>query len=307
MYPPDTDPLTAEKKAVSLHFLLEKQQNTVIVTSYSERTITDAERTAAFMITKAHYDSKQFILDPVYSIHGKNPEDPVLPDAPYWHYGHYECEAFLLKKMIREKNEAKLKVGYTKNLLQPQGDAAFSLSSDVAGTIEFRASGSVRATLNGKEIYADGADDPAKKHILSLPEPGKLVIHLHVDDPEQTIPALLPLNVVDGWQYNGTEPVRRPQNSNGIPPHLAERPQISLNVVPVTENIWDAGVELLAYVDIESSTEPELFIGESIPEVENVRTSWTEVEYRSCAVEAACISKRPPAATPCRKYRLTRS
>lgn len=221
------------------------------------------------MITKAHYDSKQFILDPVYSIHGKNPEDPVLPDAPYWHYGHYECEAFLLKKMIREKNEAKLKVGYTKNLLQPQGDAAFSLSSDVAGTIEFRASGSVRATLNGKEIYADGADDPAKKHILSLPEPGKLVIHLHVDDPEQTIPALLPLNVVDGWQYNGTEPVRRPQNSNGIPPHLAERPQISLNVVPVTENIWDAGVELLAYVDIESSTEPELFIGESIPEVEN--------------------------------------
>ncbi len=228
------------------------------------------------MITRAHYESRNFILDPVYSIHGKNPEGPTLPEAPFWHYGHYECEAFLLRKMVRAKAEAKLKVGYTSNLRIPAAEAYFSLSSDVAGTIEFRASGSVSAVLNGKEIYTADQPDSARKHVLVLPEPGRLVIRLRTADAEQDIPALLPLNVVDGWRYSVTaegaaesEPVRRPQRDDGLPPHLAEMPEVLLSAVPVAENIWDAGVELLAYVDIACEEKPELYIGESIPEMEN--------------------------------------
>ncbi len=225
------------------------------------------------MITKAHYDSRQFILDPVYSIHGKNPEEQILTEAPYWHYGHYECEAFLLLKMIRAKQEAKLKVGYTSNLRQPSASACFSLSSDVAGTIEFRAAGNISVTLDGKEIYAAGADT-AKKHVLNLPQSGRLVIHLQTEDAAQDIPALLPLNVVDGWRYSvdgKTEslPVKRPQRIDDLPPHLAELPQVLLSAYPVAENIWDAGAELLAYIDIEADEMPELFVGESIAEMEN--------------------------------------
>ncbi len=233
------------------------------------------------MITRAHYESRDFILDPVYSIHGKNPEDQILPDAPYWHYGHYECEAFLLQKMVREKTEAKLKVGYTKNLRIPSADAYFSLASRVAGTIEFRASGAVAASLNGHLIYTAEAD-PAGKHVLTLPQPGRLVIHLRTADAEKDIPALLPLNVVDGWRYAATEgeaesdPVCRPQRADGLPPHLAEMPQVLLSAVPVAENIWDAGVELLAYVDIESPERPELYVGESIAEMENENPEYEE-------------------------------
>ncbi len=226
------------------------------------------------MITKAHYDSKQFIIDPAYSIHGMNPEPQTLPDAPFWLYGHYECEAFILEKMVRAKTEAKLLVGYTSNRRKPASDAYFSIDTLVSGTIEFRAVGEIAVTLNGEKIYTADASD--RKHTLHLPQPGKLVIHLHSDDTEKNIPALLPLNVKDGWLYSptgepGTEsaPVCKPQREDGLPPHLEELSQIPLSVCRLTETLYDAGVQVFAYVDIQCEGEPAMFVGESLPEVEN--------------------------------------
>lgn len=228
------------------------------------------------MITKAHYDSKKFILDPTHSIHGKNPEEQLVPDAPFWRYGHYECEAFLLEKMVRRKDEAKLKVGYTKFRRKPSKTAFFTLDSDVEGTIEFRAAGKIEVLFNGRTVLS--ADSSDAVHTLKLDQPGSLVIRLETEDPEQDIPALLPLNVTDGWLYsadrkNWSEPVCKPQRCDGLPPHRAELPQVPLAVQSVSSDMWDAGTELLCYVDIECSnpdgTAPELYVGESIPEAEN--------------------------------------
>ena len=226
------------------------------------------------MISKAHYDSKNFVIDPAHSIHGVYPEEQNLNDAPYWHYGHYECEAFLLEKMVRRKDEAKLLVGYTKYRRKPAAEAYFSLESVVGGTIEFRATGNVEVFFNNGKIYS--AAPSAERHEISLPTPGKLMIHLAVDDVKEDLPALLPLNVVDGWRYSTdgiheTDPVCRPQREDGSAPHHAELPQIPLTAQIVAENVWDAGVELLCYVDIicDKDATPELYFGESIPEMEN--------------------------------------
>lgn len=253
------------------------------------------------MITKAHYDSKQFILDPAYSIHGKNPEEPVLDSAPFWHYGRYEYETFLLEKLIRRKNEAKLKVGYTKYRHTPEPDAFFSLSSVVGGTIEFRATGKIEAVFDGKTIFT--AEPSDQIHTLNLQHPGNLVIHLHCDNVEQDIPALLPLNVVDGWRYsadgkNESDPVCRPQREDGRPPHVAEEPLIPLTAVGITPNVWDAGRELLCYVDIECSndTAPDLYTGESIPEMENTKAEDEEQTRELVQTAPHCWTSKVPLA-----------
>jgi len=228
------------------------------------------------MITKSHYDSKRFVLDPAYSIHGKNPEEQLLPEAPFWHYGHYECEAFILEKMVRRKIEAKLKVGYTKFRRTPSRIAFFTLDSNVEGTIEFRANGRIKTEFDGKTILT--AEASGAVHTLTLDHPGKLTIRLETDDAALDIPALLPLNAVDGWLYsadgkNWSAPVCKPQRCDGLPPHHAELPQVPLAVQSVSADMWDAGVELLCYVDIECAnagdSAPDLYIGESIPEAEN--------------------------------------
>lgn len=226
------------------------------------------------MISKAHYDSKNFVIDPAHSIHGTYPEEQNLNNAPYWHYGHYECEAFILEKMVRRKDEAKLLVGYTKYRRKPAANAYFSLESDVGGTIEFRATGKVEVIFNKKNIYSAAPSDD--RHVINLDTPGKLTIHLSVDDVKQDIPAILPLNVVDGWKYsadgkNESDPVCRPQREDGVAPHHAELPQIPLTAHAVAENVWDAGVQLFCYVDIQCDKDatPELYFGESIAEMEN--------------------------------------
>ncbi len=224
------------------------------------------------MISQAHYDSREFVLDPAFSIHGCAPEEMILDCEPKWLYGQYECEAFLLDRMIDAKNEAKLKVGYTKNLRKVSPQAFFSTAVIVGGTIEFRAVGAVTVIFNDAVIFE--AAPSGEVHTIHLENPGNLTVKLAVEDTAEDIPALLPLNVLDGWLYsadgnNFAEPVRRNQRTDALPPHKAVLPQIPLLPRQVSSTIWDAGVELLAYVDIECDTEPEMYVGESLAEAEN--------------------------------------
>lgn len=223
-------------------------------------------------MTKAHRDSRKFRFDPTYGTGHATPPVQTFDDAPFWRYGHYECEAFLLERMVRREQDAKLKVGYTSNRRKPAADAFFTLDSPVAGTIEFRACGKIEARVDGKVIYA--APDSDRNHTLCIENPGRLVLHLHADDTAKTIPALLPLNVIDGWLYSpdGQDfqpPVQRARRADGQVPHLAELPWIKLDVKEIGEHRFDAGMELLAEVEIESAVKPDLYIGESIPEMEN--------------------------------------
>ena len=75
------------------------------------------------MLSKAHRESAAFAIDPLYSVDEKKPSQ--LTGEGFWLYGHYECEAFILERMFREKNEARLKVGYTKFRRVPCGKAFF--------------------------------------------------------------------------------------------------------------------------------------------------------------------------------------
>ena len=66
------------------------------------------------MLPKAYGASAPFIIDPIYCTGKKVPADPCSGGEGWWLYGQYEYEAFMLERMCRDKNEAKLKVGYTK-------------------------------------------------------------------------------------------------------------------------------------------------------------------------------------------------
>ncbi|MBR7155965.1 MAG: hypothetical protein IKD22_03935, partial [Lentisphaeria bacterium] len=90
------------------------------------------------MFSEAHLQSRKFVIDPAYSA---EPVSRRRWDSKkyYWLYGHCECEAFLLENMIREKNSAKLKVGYTEFRHLPSPQIIFRREFSAGVDFEFRA------------------------------------------------------------------------------------------------------------------------------------------------------------------------
>ena len=226
------------------------------------------------MTTKAHRDSRKFVLDPFWSAEGKNPPDPTLPGAPSWLYGPYEYEAFVLERMFREKNEAKLKVGYTNCRRKPAPEAFFSAQVRAGERVAFRASGEAEAFLDGEKIGAWPDDDGQKS--LPIPRSGHLVLHLHCGDVTKAVPALLVEAGPTAWLYSPdgeaqVSPVPRPRNTAGLPPHAFTPAAPPLELRRLEPGVWDGGRELFGRVEIRcgKSETPDLFVGESRAEMDN--------------------------------------
>ena len=138
------------------------------------------------MLSKAHRESAEFAPDPLYSVQEKKPL--VLAGAGVWLYGHYEWEAFILERMFREKNEAKLKVGYTKFRRVPAAKGFFKKCFEKGESFTFRATGKVNLLLNGKTFCEFPPSD--QEHSLLLPEKGEVILALECEDVEKELPSL---------------------------------------------------------------------------------------------------------------------
>ena len=225
------------------------------------------------MISKAHLQARDWVIDPLYSAEKVIPCVPAPPKGVYLYF-QYDREAFLLEKMIREKDEAKLKVGYTKFRKTPASNAFFHTEVTAGEVLSVKASGVLRGILNGKCIFQRISSGFLRT--FAIPEKGDLILEIFCDDVKKDIPALFVPEDPERWQISSDgkkwhTPVKCPPLADGKAPHLAEQPKVMLEGEKLSENVWDAGRELLAYIHIfcdEKST-PALYVGESIAEMEN--------------------------------------
>ena len=225
------------------------------------------------MLPKACVESALYNIDPLYSTGRPDPPDPSEGGEGYWLYGQYEYEAFVLERMFREKNEAKLKVGYTEFRKVPEKALSFSASFEQGEKTVLKTTGQYIFKWQGEgTLFPEKADD---KLLFIFPAPGVLTIEITVADVEKDIPALYVAAEPRRWRcFKGGQeitPVRRNARRDGVPPHHGTMVQVELDGVKIRENVWDARREILAYVEVSvpKGETPEIFVGESIPEMEN--------------------------------------
>ena len=229
------------------------------------------------MTAKAHRDSRKYVPDPFRSVGETYPPDPLLSEPPFWLYGHYEYEAFVLERMVREKDEAKLKVGYTKFRRVPADEAFFAAEVTEKGKIVIRVSGAGEVLLGGRKLCCWEASEPMVRREIAIDAHGQLVIHLRCRDVAEDIPALLAEEGPAEWRYSpdGKEwsaPVPRCRNTAGLPPHAFRPASPPLELLHLKHSdIFDASREMFGRVEIRCGKEetPELFLGESLGEMEN--------------------------------------
>ena len=235
------------------------------------------------MNTKAHTESSLFNIDPAYSTGTKNPPDPTEGGKGFWLYGKYEYEAFILERMVREKNEAKLKVRYTEFRKVPEQSLAFSASFVQGENLTVKHTGQASFKWQGAgELVSSSCGDTLS---FTFPSAGVITFEITVEDVTSDIPALYVAEQPARWFcHKGEEKapaVSRCARRDGLAPHHGTMPQVELEGVKIKENVWDAQREILAYVEVavpESET-PEIFVGESLPEMES-RVSTHEEQTR---------------------------
>ena len=225
------------------------------------------------MISKAHLQVLDRVIDPLYSAEKIMPYVSAPPEGEYLYFQH-DREAFLLEKMVREKNEAKLKVGYTEFRKKPASNAFFHTEVSEGEILTVKSSGVFRGILNGKCIFQLVSSD--RLCTFALPEKGHLILEIFCDDTTKDIPALFVPENSGRWQISSDgkvwhTPVKCPPLADGKAPHLAEQCKVMLEGKMLSENVWDAGKELLAYIHIscDEKSIPSLYVGESIAEMEN--------------------------------------
>lgn len=224
------------------------------------------------MLTKAHLESAEFIIDPAYSTADSATE--TVSEYPCWLYGQYEFEAFMLEKMIREKDEAKLKVGYTDYRRKPANKAYFSAFFAEAEIFAFQAVGNVEVFLDGNPVFSAGDSD--REHIITIPAAGNVTVFTECNSTENNIPALRVNANAERWSYsidgatNAIPSVRKPGNGKGGVPHRNTIPLMKL-YPGKKDGYWDMGKEILGFVEISCLPEeiPLLYAGESIEEMCN--------------------------------------
>lgn len=226
-----------------------------------------------FAQSTAHDLSKSMIIDPTYNSTELYPFPDIKIGTP-WIYGYAELESWKLQVLRKEVKEAKLLVGYPGSFHTAYQKVSFKLQK-VKGvnvnTLIFRAVGDVSVLANEKVIYTSAAKEGT--HVLKIPK-GVLVKRLQIDLVTTEEPG--GLLITDGpfatsnrtWQWKSDKELWQqayafPQTKTNKAPH--RQGLISESLVPISnqDGMHDFGSELFGYINITSSTMPEIGIGES--------------------------------------------
>ena len=216
-------------------------------------------------LSKAHRLSATAVIDPAYSVFRTVPETAV-PEG--WLYPRAEYECFLLQQMRKAVVLLKLNVGYPGVFHSPVPAVFFRRGAE-AGTLNFRANGTVAAILNGRPLEV--VKDNAGNNSLDLPEPGVLLLKISVNSTENMLPALLP-ELAENWEASIDGNRYEPACIGGDP--FGEKfPTVHMTPVEYAPGRYDFGRELLARVRISSIQKPNFGAGESKFEAETATHS----------------------------------
>ena len=180
------------------------------------------------------------------------PEPGNEPASGKWIYGRAEREVFLHQQMIREKNEARLKVTYPGEFMPPHKTMHF------------------RADLPAGVFSLVCIGTPARTEIR-MDAPGRFEFSLTVTDIECDVPCFR-CDVEAVWESSadGVEwHLASRKNGRDIPPHRVKLAACELVPTRLPNGIYDLGREIFGKVIVRHAPEAKLFVGESIPEAEN--------------------------------------
>ena len=192
----------------------------------------------------------------------KNTKSVTLRQKRLWLYPPSEYPCFLLSRMRREIVTLKLKVGYPGCFHEP-APASFFRRRVEQGRHHFEAVGTVKATLDGTpvEVERDGLSAS-----LTVPRDGILLLEVSVPDTHEAIPSIR-FEPAEGWEAStdGSEFAAADQDEFQHEPEQTE----PRDLVEFAPGRYDASIEVFAHIEIESTSEPSLHVGESVPEMEN--------------------------------------
>ena len=159
------------------------------------------------------------------------PAPEKQPDSGCWIYGRAEREIFLHRRMIREKNEAHLKVGYPGEFMP------------LHGTMHFR------AMLPAGTFPVVCIGTPALPEIR-MASPGRFEFTLSVPDTERDIPCFRCDAEVeweaspDGIDWHYASRAR----GGEVPPHRAELASCRITPARLPDGMYDLGREIFGRV-----------------------------------------------------------
>ena len=172
-------------------------------------------------MVKMHFSGKDRLddlpLDPF-------PAPEKQPDSGCWIYGRAEREIFLHRRMIREKDEAHLKVGYPGEFMPPHGTMHF------------------RAELPAGVFPVVCVGTPALPEIR-MASPGRFEFMLSVPNPERDIPCFrcdadaVWESSADGIEWHYASRIK----GGDVPPHRAELTSFWITPVRLPDGMYDLG------------------------------------------------------------------
>jgi hypothetical protein len=168
-------------------------------------------------------------------------------------------------------------VGYPGDFHTAYNNVSFKLNKAKGvnvNVIAFRAVGNVKVLANGKLVYTSSAKEGL--HTIHIPR-NILVKSLQIDlattgEPGGILVLSGPFSTSNKtWQWKSDQELwqlayKFPQLSTNEAPHRQGLQRVPVNPVSSQNGIYDFGRELLGYINLPSSTLPEIGIGESISE-----------------------------------------
>ncbi len=211
-------------------------------------------------LSAAHRRSAFAVCDPAYS--AAEPYPPLAPE-PQWLYPRSEYECFLLRKMRDEVSRAGLNVGYPGVFHEPVATVRFRAEIP-AGELRLRVSGIAEAELDGVPLPLPSPGPDGFRRVST--GAGTLLVTVTSPDIRAALPALCSPGIAWEAAIDGDD--FAPAVPGGIP-EGTELPAVSVPLTVLGPGKWDAGTEVLAYVELHAPEKPDFGCGESLPELEN--------------------------------------
>ena len=169
-----------------------------------------------------------------------------------WIYGRAEREVFHLQELIREKDAAKLKVGYPGDFMIPHSKIHFRAEFP-AGKFPVSCIGNHGIT----EIY--------------MKESGIFSFTLSTENTRKDIPCFsCNADVVWESSYDGVHwHLASRIYADDNPPHRIGLSRVFLVPERLQNGLWDVGMEIFGYIHICNAPHVQIFVGESLPEAKN--------------------------------------
>ena len=210
--------------------------------------------------SEAHEQSSPYLIDPAYA--AETPFPPPV-DSHLWLYPRAEYECFLLSRMRRETAALKLNVGYPGAYHEPF-DTTYFRKYVQPGSLVFGVNGTVDALFNSSsiEIIRGEGSDAA----ILTPFEGMLVLKVSVDDPALSVPAIKSSD--DDWEASVDGISFSPAHRNAAPSGET-LPVLDIPLTQLPSGSFDAGREVLAFLDVNSVDRPAIAVGESLYELAN--------------------------------------